>query len=336
MATIGYAHTLSDLQKILNPDGSIARVMEVLNEYNPMMEDIRWEEGDLPIGTKTTIRTALPSPSIRRINRGTKATKGSTRQIIDVCMHLEDRSCIDVELLSGKPNAEAYRMAEDDAHVEGIAQYAARQFLYGDLEQDPDAFNGFLPRYNTLKDEGKGSVGHQVISAGTANSQGKNGSIWFVDWGDNRVVGIYPKGTQAGLKKQDLGEGDVRDEDGNAYRAVQTLYSYKFVLSVKNFRSVVRVCNIDMATLKNLTDAQQKSLVDRFVYAKNRLWLPKNPIAYVSDDLYSWFECYLTNKNNIHVTRDQVTNGASPILRFNGIQLKKMDCMTDTEAAVTE
>ena len=100
-------------------------------------------------------------------------------------------------------------------------------------------------------------------------------------------------------------------------------------------RSVVRVANIDMATIKNLTDAQQKALIDKFVYAKNRLWLPKNPIAYVSNDLYSWFECYLTNKNNIHVTREQVM-GASPILRFNGIQLKKMDCMEDTEAAVTE
>ena len=84
MATIGYSHNLSDLQKMLNPDGSIARVMEVLNEANPMMEDIMWEEGDLPIGTKTTIRTSLPSPSIRRINRGTAATKGSVRQIIDV------------------------------------------------------------------------------------------------------------------------------------------------------------------------------------------------------------------------------------------------------------
>ena len=43
MATIGYSHNLSDLQKMLNPDGSIARVMEVLNEANPMMEDIMWE-----------------------------------------------------------------------------------------------------------------------------------------------------------------------------------------------------------------------------------------------------------------------------------------------------
>ena len=226
-------------------------------------------------------------------------------------------------------------MAEDDAHVEGMAQYVARQFIYGDLENDPDVFNGFTPRYNTLRDEGKGSVGHQVISAGTANSSGKNGSIWFVDWGDNRVVGIYPKGTMAGLRKQDLGEGDVNDADGKPYRAVQTLYSYKCGLAVKNVRSVVRVANIDMATIKNLTDAQQKALIDKFVYAKNRLWLPKNPVAYVSDDLYSWFECYLTNKNNIHVTREQVM-GAAPILRFNGIQVKKMDCMTDTEAAVTE
>lgn len=126
MAINGYAHTLSDLQKTLNPDGSIARVMEVLNESNPMMQDIPWEEGDLPIGNKTVIRTGLPTPSIRRINRGTAATKGSTRQIIDVCMNLEDRSCIDVELLAGKPNPEAYRMAEDDAHVEGMAQYVAR------------------------------------------------------------------------------------------------------------------------------------------------------------------------------------------------------------------
>ena len=42
MAINGYAHTLSDLQKTLNPDGSIARVMEVLNESNPMMQYIPW------------------------------------------------------------------------------------------------------------------------------------------------------------------------------------------------------------------------------------------------------------------------------------------------------
>ena len=186
-----------------------------------------------------------------------------------------------------------------------------------------------------FKDGGKGTPGHQVISAGTANEQQKNASIWFIDWGDNRCVGIYPKGTQAGLKKQDLGESDVMDADGKPYRAVQTLYSYKCGLAVKNVRSVVRVCNIDMAKIGSLTDANQKALIDKFVYAKNRLWQPRNPIAYVSGDLYSWLECYLTNKNNIHVTREEVM-GAPPILRFGGIRVKKMDCMEDNEAAVTE
>lgn len=332
MAVTGYAHTLSDLQKMLNPDGSIARVMEVLNESNPMIEDIPWEEGDLPIGTKTTIRTALPSPSIRRINRGTEPTKGSVKQIIDVCMHLEDRSRIDVELLAGKPNPAAYRAAEDDAHVEGMGQYVARQMLYGDLESDPDTFNGFTARYNTLTGD-KGSAGYQTLSCGTAGANNTNTSMWFVDWGDNRVVGIYPKGTQAGLAKQDLGESDVNDVNGNAYRAVQTLYSWKLGLAVKNVRSVVRACNIDMAKIGSLTDANQKALIDMFIKAKNRLWMPKNPIAYVSSDLYTFLECYLTNKNNVHVTREDVM-GAPPILRFSGIQVKKMDCMTDTEAAV--
>jgi hypothetical protein len=333
MATIGLAHTMSDLRKMLNPDGSIDRVMEVLNESNPIMEDVQWVEGDLPIGNKTTIRASLPTPSIRRINRGTPATKGTVRQIIDVCMNLEDRSCVDVELLTGKPNPEAYRAAEDDAHVEGMGQYVARQLLYGDLDADPDTFNGFFTRYNTLTGD-KGTPGYQCISCGTAGTN-TNTSILFVDWGDRRVTGIYPKNTTAGLKTQDLGEGDVYDKDGHAYRAVQTLYSMKCGLAVHNVRSVVRACNIDVTKLASMTDAAQKALIDKFIFAKNRLWMPKSPVAYVSEDLYSFLETYLTNKNNVHVTREDIM-GAPPKLRFAGIIVKKMDCMVNTEAAVTE
>ena len=331
MATIGLAHTLSDLQKQLNPDGSIAQVMEVLNESNPILEDVQWVEGDLPIGSKTTIRASLPSPSIRRINRGTNATKGTAKQIIDVCMNLEDRSCVDVELLAGKPNPEQYRASEDAAHVEGMGQYVARQFLYGDLNNNPDTFNGIMTRYNTLKGD-KGTPGYQVISAGTAGTK-TNASIYFVDWGDRRVTGIYPKGTVAGLKQEDLGESDVYDEDGNPYRALQTLYTWKLGLAVHNVRSIVRVCNIDVTKLATLTDAAQKQLMDKFIFAKNRLWMPKQPIAYVPEDVYSYLETYLNNKNNVHVTRQDLA-GEPPKLYLAGIQIKKVDCQSTKEDAV--
>ena len=331
MATIGYAHTLLDLSKQLNPDGSIARVMEVLNEANPILEDIPWIEGDLPIGNKTTIRASLPTPSIRRINRGTDPTKGTTKQIIDVCMHLEGRSCVDVELLKGKPNPEQYRASEDDAHVEGFGQYVARQLIYGSLDDDPDTFNGLQVRYNTLTGD-KGTPGYQVVSAGTAGTN-TNASIYIVDWGDKRVSGIYPKGTMAGLHTQDLGESDVYDENGKPFRAVQTLYSWKCGLAVHNVRSVVRLTNIDMTKLATLTDEQAKQFMQKFVQAKNRLWMPKNPIAYVTDDVYTFFENYLNNKYNVHVTRQELM-GKAPTLYFSGIQLKKVDCQSQTEAAV--
>lgn len=331
MATYGYAHTLSDLRKQLNPDGSIDRVMEVLNESNPIMQDMTWMEGDLPTGNKTTIRASLPTPSIRRINRGTAPTKGTTKQIIDVCMHIEDRSLVDVELLAGKPNPEQYRASEDDAHVEGIGQYVARQMIYGDLEADPDTFNGLMVRYNTLTGD-KGQPGYQVLDAGIAVDDG-NTSLLIVDWGDRRVNAIYPKGTQAGLKREDLGESDVYDSEGRPFRALQTLYSQRIGLAVSNVRSIVRVCNIGVNNLASLTDAAQKALVDKFIYAKNRLWIPKSPVCYVSDTMYSFLETYLTNKANIHVTREEVM-GAPPLLRFAGIPVKKLDCMLETEAVV--
>lgn len=331
MATYGYAHTLSDLRKQLNPDGSIDRVMEVLNESNPIMEDMTFMEGDLPTGNKTTIRASLPTPSVRRINRGTAPTKGTTKQIIDVCMHLEDRSCVDVELLAGKPNPQQYRASEDDAHVEGMGQYVARVMLYGDLSEDPDVFNGFMTRYNTLTGD-KGTTGYQVTDAGIAG-EGTNTSMLIVDWGDRRVNAIYPKGTTAGLKREDLGEMDVYDSEGRPYRALQTLYSQKIGLAVHNVRSVVRVCNIDATSLATMTDAAKKELMDKFIYAKNRLWIPKAPICYVSETMYSFLEAYLINKYNVHVTREDVM-GAPPLLRFAGIPVKKLDCMSETEAAV--
>lgn len=331
MSTIGYAHTLLDLRNTLKPDGSIDRVMEVLNEANPMMQDIPWIEGDLPIGNKTTIRASLPTPSIRRINAGVAATKGTTKQHIDVCMHLEDRSIIDEELLAGKPNPEQYRASEDDAHVEGMGQYVARQMLYGDLDANPDTFNGIMTRYNSLGGD-KGDASYQVISAGAAGTN-TNASIYFVDWGDRRVTGIYPKGTVAGLKSEDLGRQQIADANGHRYTALETKYSWKLGLAVHNVRSVARVCNINVATLANLTDAAQLALINKFIFAKNRLWLPKNPIAYVPEDVYSFLETYLNNKNNVHVTRQELMN-EPPKLYLAGIQVKKMECQSVTEAAV--
>ena len=327
-----YAVTLNDIQKRLGANNAFQPIIEILKQSNPILEDMPFAEGDLPIGNKTTIRTSLPSPSIRRANRGTAPTKSDVKQVIDQCMYLEDRSCVDTLLLKGKPNPEAYRASEDDAHVEGMGQYVAKVFMYGDLT-DPaysDTFNGLLVRY-PVEDGVKGTRGYQVISAGTKNTKGHNTSAVIVDWGDRKVTGIYPKGMTAGLNTKDLGESDVYDSDGNPFRAVQTLYSWQVGLAVQNLRSVAAIRNIDVDALSAFTAAQEATFMNKIIFAKNRLQLPKSPIMYVGDTLYSYLETFLLNKNNVHVTREMREN-EPPLLRFSGIPVKKMDCMTDTEA----
>ena len=82
-----------------------------------------------------------------------------------------------------------------------------------------------------------------------------------------------------------------------------------------------------------MTDSAQRELMNKFIFAKNRLQDPKAPVAYVSDGVYSWLECYLNNKNNVHVTRQDFMD-APPKLYLAGIQIKKLDCQSETEAAV--
>lgn len=327
-----YAVTLNDIQKRLGANNAFQPIIEILKQSNPILEDMPFAEGDLPIGNKTTIRTSLPSPSIRRANRGTAPTKSDVKQVIDQCMYLEDRSCVDTLLLKGKPNPEAYRASEDDAHVEGMGQYVAKVFMYGDLT-DPaysDTFNGLLVRY-PVEEGDKGTRGYQVISAGTKNTKGHNTSAVIVDWGDRKVTGIFPKGMTAGLNTKDLGESDVYDSDGNPFRAVQTLYSWQVGLAVQNVRSVAAIRNIDVDALSAFTADQEAKFMNKIIFAKNRIQLPKSPIMYVGDTLYSYLETFLLNKNNVHVTREMREN-EPPLLRFSGIPVKKMDCMTDTEA----
>ena len=148
MATLGtQALTLSDLRKRLAPDGSVDFIIEALLNANPIMDDITWKMGNLPTGNRTTIRTSMPKPSVRRINRGVTRHKSTTKQVQDTCIILEDRSCVDVEEIALAPNGEQFRRSEDAAFVGGFSDAIAANIFYGNADDDLDTFNR---RYLTL------------------------------------------------------------------------------------------------------------------------------------------------------------------------------------------
>lgn len=335
MATLGtQALTMSDYKKRINPDGSIAFIIEALENSNPILQDAKWKEGNLPTGNVTTIRTSLPTPSIRKINRGIKRSKSTTKQVQDTCIILEDRSNVDIELLALQKDKEGFRRSEDAAFIQGFSDVAAHNLFYGNTDDNADTFNGLSVRYNTLTDGGNGTAGHQVISAGTAGTN-TNTSIYIVGWGTQATCGIFPKNSTMGLNHRDLGEQVVTDNDGREYQALQSLFTWKLGLAVQNIRANAVVRNID--TTKLTTAANQKGIIEAIVRAKNRIQGldrgDKQVAMYVSESIYNMLEIWLSDKNNVYVTRQELM-GKMPQLYFSGLPVKKCEAISDTEPAV--
>ena len=336
MSVLGtQALTMADYKKRVNPDGTTAFIIEALENVNPIIQDALWKEGNLPTGNVTTVRTSLPTPSIRKINRGIKNSKSTTKQVQDTCIILEDRSSVDIELLALQKDKEGFRRSEDAAFVQGFGDVVASNMFYGDTDSSPDTFNGISVRYNTLEDKGNGSAGHQVISAGTPGTD-TNTSIYIVGWGTQSTCGIYPKNSTMGLQHRDLGEQVVEDENGGKYQALQSLFTWKAGLAVQNIRANAVVRNID--TTKLATAANQKAVIEAIVRAKNRIQGldrgDKHVSIYVSPSIYDMIELWLTDKGNVHVTRQELM-GRMPQLYFSGLPVKKCDAIVDTEPALT-
>ncbi|WP_302489777.1 major capsid protein [uncultured Mitsuokella sp.] len=337
MAVLGtQALTLSDLKKRLDPDGNIAYIIEALLNANPIMDDVVWKQGNLPTGNRTTIRASMPTPSVRRINAGVERHKSSTKQVTDTCIILEDRSCIDIEELALAQNREAFRRSEDAAFVGGFSDAVAANIFYGDANVSADSFNGLAMRYNIIGGN-KNTAGYQTLSGGTAGTN-TNTTGFFVGWGTHATSGIYPKNLQAGLQQRDLGEQTVTDADGKEYQAVTTLFTWKVGMSVQDIRANALVRNIDVSKLDSLTDSAKQNLVGQFIRAKNTIRnlqsRDKKVVLYVSPELYNFFEIYLNNKNNVYVTRQELMNDL-PRLFLAGIEIKRCDAISETEAAVT-
>lgn len=325
------ALTFSDLRKRLAPDGAIDHIIEVMAQSNPVVNDIPWMQGNLPTGNMTTQRTSLPKGYLRQINRGVPASKSTTKQIVDTCCLLEARSEVDVELLSLQPDAQAFRRSEDDAFVQGMSQQVASYVFYGDSSKNQDEFNGLSVRYNKIG----GNVGdsaYQVIDAG-GTKDGFLSSAWLVGWGDSGATGIYPKYGVAGIKQEDLGENDAIDGEGNKFRAVTTLFKWKPGLAVRDHRMVSAVRNID---LSKKASADRKNVVEAMIQAQGRmrsLSAGINPVWYVSAELYTMLTLYYSDKNSVYITRAEA-QGAMPEMRVNGIIVKKVDALIDTEKKI--
>jgi hypothetical protein len=326
--------TLLDIAKATDPSGQIATIVEILNEVNEVLDDMTWIEGNLPTGHRTTIRTGIPTPTWRKMYGGVQPTKSTNAQVTDNCGMLEAYAEIDKALADLNGNTSAFRMSETRPHIEGMMQEVADTLFYGNEGTEPEAFTGLSPRYNSLS----AANAENVINAGGTGSD--NASIWLVVWGPNTVHGIIPKGSKAGLQHQDLGEVTLENATAatagsGRMQAYRSHFRWDVGLSLRDWRYVVRICNIDKSLLTNDASggADLPDLMFQAVTQIPNLGAGR-PCFYMSRNTMSYLRRQLTNATGGSTLVD--TNvGGKFVTSWNGIPLKRVDALSADEAVVS-
>ncbi len=321
--------TLLDLAKATDPDGSIARVVEILNQRNEVLEDMPWMEGNLPTGHRTTIRSGLPTPTWRKLYGGVQPTKSRRVQVTDNCGMLEDYAEVDKALADLNGNTEAFRISEDRAHIEGMSQEMAQTLFYGNEGSEPEAFTGLAPRFNSLTAEN----GDNIIDA-FSGSGGDLTSIWLVVWGENSVHGIVPKGSKTGVQMTDKGQVTVENADGNNGRmeAYRTHYRWDCGLTVRDWRQIVRIANIDVSELGTITNT--KNIINWMVQAAERVdnLNAGRPVFYMNRTIREKLRLGILEKISNNLTWETVAG--KRVMTFDDIPVKRVDQILKTESRV--
>ena len=218
MATLATdVSTYADVAKRMGPGGEgIAGIIEILNRSNPVLTDMLVREANDGSGHKTTVRTGIPQAAWRLLNYGVPRVKTRTAAVRDTSGMLEVYAECDKDLADLSGNAKAYRLSEATGIMEGMSQQMAETLFYGNTALNPERFLGIAPRYATGVLANAASAAN-VFNAGGADAL-HNTSAYLISWGENATHGIYPKGSQAGLRHRDLGEVTLQDDDDGQYQ----------------------------------------------------------------------------------------------------------------------
>lgn len=332
MALAANIATLADWSKRLDPDGKVAEIVELLSQTNEILNDMQWMEGNLPTGHRVTVRTGLPTVAWRLLNGGVSPSKSTSAQIDEACAMLEAWSEVDKDLAELNGNVGAFRLSEAKAFIEAMNQEMASTLFYGNSSISPEEFTGLAIRYSDLD----ATNGQNIVDGAGAGSD--NSSIWLVVWGSQSIFGIFPKGSKAGLIHDDLGLETVENAagiGGSRLLAYRERWQWKCGIALKDWRYVVRGCNIDISNLVAKTSAADIiEMMIKMMHRVPNLNLGK-PVFYMNRTIFQMLDI---------MRRDDVAAGGGLVYQdvdgkimysFRGVPIRICDALLETEATVT-
>ena len=320
--TTGAQLTLLELAKRKDPSGNLAVIAEVLTQDNEILDDAIWMEANDTFSNKTVRRNNLPAGSWRKLNAGVATEASATTEVVDTIGMLETYAEADKDLVDAAPNPKTFRSNEATAFLEGLSQTLAATVIYGNASTDPEKFTGLAPRLDV--------VSQQNVYSNGGSASGAQTSLYVVQWGENRVHMVYPKGSKSmGIMHQDLGEVTAVDSSNYMHQVYRDRFQIKCGLVVKDVRSIARVCNI--RTTSGVTGLFDE---DYLIEALNNM--PKRgagAVIYAPTHVLTVMDIAAKDKSNVLYNISDLWG--RPTVTFRGFPVRKVDQIVLTESVLT-
>ncbi|MGE0075337.1 MAG: major capsid protein [Sphaerochaetaceae bacterium] len=205
-----------------------------------MLREIGGREGAPPRGTWVGV------------DEGAKPNKGSQDKYAEELGMIEAWSRSLKKVMALSPNDKELRWREDSRHLKGLGLDLEEALLYGNRNQDPRKFLGFMPRFGELTDIDGVSLTREeelpfiTIGAGGNNANGMS-SLLLVYWDTAEGAHlIFPSHKpDNGMEFTAYPYMPETQPDGTIIEVAKTKYACTAGLGIANRKSVIRIANID-------------------------------------------------------------------------------------------
>jgi len=314
---------------------SIRDMVEILAQFNPMLEDAPAIPMNKGLWHENAIRTGLPTPFWGRVYKGVPTSKGTVQMVRDTSGFLESASEVDERIVDDIESAlgqATIRQDEAEAHMEAMGQEMARALIYSDSSTNPDRPTGLAPRFSSKTAEN----GKQIIDAGGTGSD--NTSMWIVTWDKKTVVLLYPNKGKAGIERFNRGKINRQDANGDTFFVYREDFRWHMGLTVRDWRYVVRIANIDVSDLTTdaATGANLINLMTEGYYKHyGRRTKVGRTFIYANTTIVKFLDYQARNTpKNLYLGLKETGVNASEVLTFRGIPIHETDAILETEARV--
>jgi len=331
--------SLADILSRTDSSGNIMPIIEAAANANGIIADASYVECNDGTRHKHVIRTGIPEPAFRRFNQGVQPSKSETVPVVDTTAMIEDYSEVDKALADMSGNADGFRATEIIAKMQGFNNFVAENMIYGDTAATPEGFMGLAPRFS----DPSVASGRQMVNAGGVGSD--NTSIWFVTWGGKGCNLLYPKGSSVGFQHNYLGETTKEMTSNNLMQIYRDHMRWDIGMTLGDWRSCARICNIDVSELTKDASAGA-DLLDLMIDAEELIdtsstmsvnmegeLVSGKTVIYVGRTIAKFLRKQALNKSNVDLRVEEVAGKRCTM--WGEYEVKRIDAITETEAAIS-